>query len=88
MGQMASLLNEKQHGNLSSTSKVNPRREGIEHCKVITLRSGREHEGLRKSNEKDMEVGQSSRLDITQKLVEKGKYHFYFSNTAILRLFP
>ena len=42
MGQMASLLFKRQHGNLSSTSEVNPRREGIEHCKAITLRSGKE----------------------------------------------
>ena len=39
MGQMASLLSERQHENLLSTSKVNPRREGKEHCKVVTLRS-------------------------------------------------
>ena len=30
MGQMASLLNERQQDNLPSTSEVNPRREGIE----------------------------------------------------------
>ena len=31
MGQMASLLNERQQGNLPSTSEVNLRREGKEH---------------------------------------------------------
>ena len=41
MGQMASLLSERQQGNLPSTSEVNPRREGKEHCKAVTLRSGR-----------------------------------------------
>ena len=41
MGQMASLLSERQHGNLPSTSEVNPRREGKEHYKVVTLRSGK-----------------------------------------------
>ena len=41
MGQMTSLLSERQQGNLPSTSEVNPRREGKEHCKAITLRSGR-----------------------------------------------
>ena len=41
MGQMASLLSERQHGNLPSTSEVNPRKEGKEHCKAITLRSGK-----------------------------------------------
>ena len=73
IGQMASLLNERQHDNLSSTSKVNPRREGIEHYKAITLRSGKELEKLRKAKEKDMEIGQSLRHEITQKPIEKGK---------------
>ena len=41
IGQMASLLSERQHENLPSTSDVNPRREGNEHCKVVTLRSGK-----------------------------------------------
>ena len=41
MGQMALLLSERQHGNLPSTSEVNPRRGGNEHCKVVTLRSGK-----------------------------------------------
>ena len=61
MGQMALLLNERQHNNLLSTSEVNPKREGIEHYKAITLRSRKEIEGLRKSKEKDMEASQTSR---------------------------
>ena len=61
MGQMALLLNERQHNNLPSTSKVNPKREGIENYKAITLRSRKEIEGLRKSKEKDMEASQTSR---------------------------
>ena len=44
MGQMASLLTERQHGSLPSNSKANPRGEGKEYCKAITLRSGRELE--------------------------------------------
>ena len=44
MGQMASLLTERQHGSLSSNSEVNPRGEGKEYCKAGTLRSGRELE--------------------------------------------
>ena len=69
---MDSLLNERQHDNLPSTSKVNPSREGIEHYKEITLRSGKELERPRKSMEEDMEVGQSkapsynSLLDLTE----------------------
>ena len=46
MGQMASLLSERQQGNFPSTSEVNPRREGKEHCKAVTLRSGRTLEQL------------------------------------------
>ena len=41
MGQMATLFSERQQGNLPSTSEVNPRREGKERCKAITLRSGK-----------------------------------------------
>ena len=41
MGQMTSLLSERQQGNFPSASKVNPRREGKDNCKVVTLRSGK-----------------------------------------------
>ena len=41
VGQMASMINKRQQGNFSSTSEVNPRSYGKEHCKVITLRSGK-----------------------------------------------
>ena len=42
MGQMANLLTERQQGSLPSNSGVNLRREGNEHVKAVTLRSGRE----------------------------------------------
>ena len=42
MGQMASLLMERQQGALPSNYEVNPRQEGNEHVKAITLRSGKE----------------------------------------------
>ena len=42
MGQMANLLTERQPGSLPSNSEVNPRREGNEHVKAVTLRSGKE----------------------------------------------
>ena len=42
MGQMATFLTQRQQVLFPSNSKVNPRREGKEHVKVITLRSGRE----------------------------------------------
>ena len=41
MGQMVSLFSERQQGNLLSTSEVNPRRDGNEHFKAITLWSGK-----------------------------------------------
>ena len=44
MGQMENLLTEGQHGSLPSNSEVNPRGEGKEYCKAITLRSRRELE--------------------------------------------
>ena len=47
MGQMTSLLTERQHGSLPSNSEANPRGEGKEYCKAITLRSRRELEILR-----------------------------------------
>ena len=39
---MATLLTERQHGSLPSNSEVNSRREGNEHVKAVTLRSGKE----------------------------------------------
>ena len=39
---MANLLTERQSGSLPSNSKVNLRREGNEHVKAVTLRSGKE----------------------------------------------
>ena len=42
MGQIANILTERQQGSLPSNSEKNPRGEGKEHVKAITLRSGRE----------------------------------------------
>ena len=44
LGKMANLLTERQPGSLPSNSEVNPRRDGNEHVKAITLRSGKELE--------------------------------------------
>ena len=57
MGQMASLLSERQHGNQPSTSEVNSRREGNEHCKVVTLRSGKTMEQSVKDQEDENLAG-------------------------------
>ena len=42
IGQMTTLLIDRLHGSLPSNLEVNPRREGNEHVKAITLRSGKE----------------------------------------------
>ena len=42
MGQITNLLTERQQGSLPRNSEINPRGEGKEHVKAITLRSGRE----------------------------------------------
>ena len=42
IGQMATLLTKRQHESLPSNSEVNPRQEGNEHVKAVTLRSCRE----------------------------------------------
>ena len=42
MGQMATLLTERQQASLPTNSEVNPRNDGREYFKEITLRSGRE----------------------------------------------
>ena len=41
---MANLLIERQPSSLPSNSEVNSRREGNEHVKAVTLRSGKELE--------------------------------------------
>ena len=41
MSQMAYMFSERRQGNLSSSSEMNPRRDGKEQCNAITLRSGK-----------------------------------------------
>ena len=53
MGQMVTMFNERQRGILPSTSKVNPRRDGKEHCKSITLRSDKTIEKSVQANEEE-----------------------------------
>ena len=53
LGQMESRMNKRQQGSWPSTSEINPRREGKEHYKEITLRSGIELEAY-KEVEKQM----------------------------------
>ena len=76
MGQMASLLSERQHENLPSTSEVNPRREGKDHCKAITLRSGKTMEQSVEAQEEDENPTDSEKssaeiIEDAEKLVKK-----------------
>ena len=71
MGQMANLLTERQPGSLPSNSEVNPRRDGNEHVKAVTLRSGKDLETKEKpSTTEEVEaenVIQHSQSDDTNK---------------------
>ena len=71
MGQMENLLTERQPGSLSSNSEVNPRRDGNEHVKSVTLRSGKDLETKEKpsvTEEVEAEkVIQPSQSDVTNK---------------------
>ena len=42
VGQLDSLINNHTQGSLSSTIEINPKGEGNQRCKAITLRSGKE----------------------------------------------
>ena len=71
MGQMANSLTERQPGSLPSNSEVNPRRDGNEHVKAVTLRSGKDLETKEKpSTTEEVEaekVIQPSQSDDTNK---------------------
>ena len=76
MGQMASLLSEWQHENLPSTSEVNLRREGKEHYKVVTLRSGKTLKQSVEAQENDENLAGNEKssaevIEDAEKLVKK-----------------
>ena len=73
MGQIANLLTERQPSSLPSNSKVNPRKDGNEHVKAVTLRSGKELEAQGQSpvieeveTEKVIQPGQNDDADREQ----------------------
>ena len=73
---MASLLSERQHENLPSTSEVNPRKERKEHYKVVTLRSGKTLEQSVEAQEEDENPAGSEKssaevAEDAEKLVKK-----------------
>ena len=57
MGQMASFI-EGKNDNLPSTSEVNPKGVGVEHCKANTLRSGGEIEEVNEKEEVEQSIEQ------------------------------
>ena len=59
MGQIASSLNTRPYGTLPADTQPNPRTDGTEHCKMITLRSGRELAGSKASNIDESSKGQN-----------------------------
>ena len=61
MGQMASLLSDRQHRNLPSTFEVNPRREGKEHYKAVTLKSGKTLDQSVETQEEDENSARSEK---------------------------
>ena len=80
MGQMANLLTERQPGSLPSNSEVNPRRDGNEHVKAFTLRSGKELETQEQSpvieeveNEKVIHPDQNDDADRKQPREKQSK---------------
>lgn len=45
VGQLASALNNRFQGSLPSDTELNPKNDKREHCKEITLRSGKKIKG-------------------------------------------
>ena len=73
---MASLFSKRQHENLPSTLEVNPRREGKEHCKAVTFRSGKTLEQSVEAQEEDENFVGSEKSSVkvvgdAKKLVKK-----------------
>ena len=73
MGQMASMLNEREQGTFHSSLEVNPRGGGVEHDKAITLRSGRELKEPRKAKEVDIKLDQPLANEMGPKSIEEVK---------------
>ena len=74
ISQMANMFSERQQGNLPSTSEVNPKRDGKEHCKAITLRSGKELEtpvSVEKSDKVEKKVQSSTQVLNEENVEEK-----------------
>jgi hypothetical protein len=76
IGQMASILNNRPQGSLPSDTEKNPRRDGNEQCKVVTLRSGKElnKDSVEQKKKNDDEAKEDdSRNKIDNEVVESKK---------------
>ncbi|XP_024025398.1 uncharacterized protein LOC112092750 [Morus notabilis] len=69
IGQLASMLNDRQQGNLPSTTVVNP----TEQCKAITLRSGKELNTLPEPKKSSKSSEEASSPKDTQSLEKSGE---------------
>ena len=74
MGPMDSLFNERQQANLPSTSKANPMRDGKEHNKAITLRSGKMVETTIHAHEDKENSGKEIDKDVEASMQDEKKY--------------
>ena len=71
IGQLATLMDNKAKGDLPSTNEVNPK----ENCKAITLRNGKNYEGLRaeQNEESRLQDQQAQERPQAAAETEKGK---------------
>ena len=83
MGQLAIELKNQQKGKFPSDTEQNPR----DHCKAITLRSGREVESSRQSEEKGKEVEVETKIEVEKdksKRVQRPKGISFLDNLPII----
>ena len=89
---MANMFSKRQQGNLPSTSEMNPKRDGKEHCKAITLRTGKELETpvrIEKSNKDERKVSSPTQVPSEKNVEDKVAVQAQPSQEPSLRvLFP
>ena len=92
ISQMANMFSKRQQGNLPSTSKMNPKRDVKEHCKAITLRTGKELETpvrIEKSNKDERKVSSPTQVPSEKNVEDKVPVQAQPSQEPSLRvLFP
>lgn len=77
MGQLAHAINNRPQGALPSDTEVNPKSNGKEHCKAITLRSGKEltvlGEGSAYQKSLESEDIDKEKIEVEEVEVDKSK---------------